>query len=149
MIMPIMARRTPLAVAVAVFVAAVAGGCGGPTRPSSNKTDTFSGTAQPANAGPTHPFDVLNTGEFTVKLTAFSPGNVYVDFVWGQMGGGACQPLTTNPVYANSYIGRTVLSGSVLTKGQYCVVVFDPANVLGSTPVWPVAQTYTVEVSHP
>jgi hypothetical protein len=149
MIMPIMARHIPVTVGVAALLAAVASGCGGPARPSSNKTETFSGTAQPANAGPTHSFDVPNTGEFTVKLTAFSPGNVYVDFVWGLMGGGACQPLTSNPVYGNSYIGRTVLSGSVLTKGQYCVFVFDPANVLGQTPVWPIAQTYTVEVSHP
>jgi hypothetical protein len=149
MIKVTMARRIPLTVGITILLAAVASGCSGPTRPSSNKTETFNGTAQPANAGPTHSFDVPNTGEFTVKLTAFSPGNVYIDFVWGQMAGGGCQPITSNPVFGNSYIGRTVLSGSVLIKGQYCVFAFDPANVLGSTPVWPVAQTYTVEVSHP
>jgi hypothetical protein len=144
-----MARRIPLTVGFVVFLAVVASGCSGPTRPSENKVVPYSGTVPPGGVGQTHSFDVPNIGEFSVKLTAFSPGNVYIDFVWGQMAGGSCSVIVqNNPTITSSFVGRTILSGSVITKGQYCVVALDPYNIIGSA-VWPVAQTYTIEVSHP
>jgi hypothetical protein len=137
--------RSRLTVAlVVVFVSA----CGGPTKPSDNIVDQFTGTVQPSNLD-LKPFDIGNTGEYTVKLTALTPGtSVLVGVLFGQPGGGTCQPVQQPNYVNNSYIGRTVLSGSIIVKGPYCVLVFDPVNVATQSP-WPVAQTYGLEVSHP
>jgi hypothetical protein len=137
-----MRRRLTVALIV-VLVSA----CGGPTNPSDNIVEPFTGTVQPSGSE-IKQFNVGNTGEFTVKLTALVPGsNVIIGVLYGQEAGGTCQPIQPNYVN-NSYIGRTVLSGSILVKGPYCVAVFDPVNVTTPTP-WPVAQTYSIEVSHP
>ncbi len=131
-----------------VVGALVLSGCKGPTDPSKNQVQTFGKTVQPQQAD-VNVFNVGNTGEFSVKLTALTPGNVFVDIAWGQSPDNVnCQPIQNNPTVSNPNVGRTVLSGSVLIKGLYCVAVFDPYAALGIPP-WPVAQTYSVEVSHP
>jgi len=144
---PIMPTR--LAATLFVVGALVLSGCKGPTDPSKNQVQTVGPkTVQPQTADVTV-FNVTNTGEFSVKLTALTPGNVFVDIAWGQSPDNVnCQPIQNNPTVSNPSVGRTVLSGSVLIKGLYCVAVFDPYAALGIAP-WPVAQTYTVEVSHP
>src|SRR5262249_2409966 len=132
---------------VALFVVLVTG-CGGPTKPSDNAVEQFSGTVQPSSSD-LKPFDIGNLAEITVKLTALTPGtHVLVGVLYGQQAGGKCQPVQQPNYVSNSSIGRTVLSGSIIVKGSYCVVVFDPVNVITQSP-WPVAQTYGLEVSHP
>jgi hypothetical protein len=122
--------------------------CGGPTKPSDNIVDQFTGTVQPSNSD-IKLFDIGNTGEITVKLNSLTPGtSVVIGVLYGQNVSGVCQPVQTNSVVTNSSIGRTVLSGSILIKGPYCLAVFDPVGVSTNTP-WPVAQTYNIEVSHP
>jgi hypothetical protein len=73
---------------------------------------------------------------------------VLVGVLYGQPAGGTCQPVQQPNYVNNSSIGRTVLSGSIIVKGSYCVLVFDPVMVVTQSP-WPVAQTYGLEVSHP
>jgi hypothetical protein len=133
---------------VALLVVVVAAACGGPTDPSDNTVESFSGTVQPSSAE-VKTFTISNTGEINVRLTALSPGSgVVVGVLYGQDAGGQCQQFQTNSLVTNNSIGRTVLSGSIIIKGPYCVAVFDPVGVTTSAP-WPVAQTYTLEVSHP
>src|SRR4029453_8170262 len=122
--------------------------CGGPTKPSANIVDQFTGTVQPSNSD-IKLFDIGNTGEITVKLNSLTPGtSVVIGVLYGQNVSGVCQPVQTNSVVTNSSIGRTVLSGSILIKGPYCLAVFDPVGVSTNTP-WPVAQTSSIEVRHP
>ena len=131
----------------AIFILAVAGAsCSGPTDPSKNKVETFTGTVQPQDQQVKGPFNIANTGEFSVKLTAFTPGNVAMGVIWGQYSGG-CSILQSTAV-TNAQVGRTIMSGSILLKGDYCVAVFDPYSSLGTQP-WTAAQNYTLEVSHP
>lgn len=131
-----------------VTLGLVASGCKGPTDPSQNTTQTFTATVAPGGLD-VKPVVVGNTGEFNIKLTALTPGNVFLGVAWGQGDGGAnCAPMQSNPGLSSGNVGRTVISGSIFIKGNYCVVVFDPANSVAIAP-WPVAQTYTVEVNHP
>jgi hypothetical protein len=139
------AMRTRLAVALVVILVSA---CGGPTSPSDNIVDQFTGTVQPANSD-LKLFDVGNTGEITIKLNTLTPGsNVVVGVLYGQNVSGICQPVQTNSIVTNNSVGHTVLSGSILIKGPYCLVVFDPVGISTNTQ-WPVAQTYNIEVSHP
>jgi hypothetical protein len=134
-------------VRAAIFILAVAGAsCSGPTDPSKNKAETLTGTVQPLGQDVPRPFNIPNTGEFSVRLTAFTPGNVAMGVIWGQYNGGCS--IIQNTAVTNAQVGRTILSGSILLKGDYCVAVFDPSSSLGTQP-WTAAQTYTLEVSHP
>jgi hypothetical protein len=137
--------RRRLTVALVVILVSA---CGGPTKPSDNHVDQFTGTVQPSNSD-VKLFDIGNTGEITVKLNTLTPGtSVIIGVLYGQNVSGVCQPIQTNSLVSNSSVGRTVLSGSILIKGPYCLAVFDPVGVSTNTP-WPVAQTYNIEVSHP
>jgi hypothetical protein len=73
---------------------------------------------------------------------------VVIGVLYGQNVSGACQPVQTNSIVTNNSVGHTVLSGSILIKGPYCLLVFDPVGISTNTQ-WPVAQTYSIEVSHP
>jgi hypothetical protein len=132
--------------AAALILGLVASACGGPTDPSKNTVDTFPGSVQPFSVGPVHPFNVPNLGEITVSVTAISPGNTFLGVLYGQASGSGCAAIQQN-VASSSNLGRTVLSGQIIIKGNYCVQVFDPVNLVG-TPLT-VAQNYTVQVSHP
>ena len=138
-----MAQRLAIALLLALFAAS----CGkGPVDPSENITDRFSGTVQPASIGePVAHFTISRLGEFNVVMTAMTPGNAFPGIGWGQWTGASCS-LTgqTNVVQA---LNRTVLSGQIFIKGDYCVIVLDGTN-LGAPPLT-VAQNYTIQVSHP
>ena len=134
---------------VVLVAAFVASGCKGPTDPSHNIIEPpFSGTIQPVSTGPVHRFTVSNTGEFTVSVTALSPGNVIIGVLWGQIQGTNCGLIQRN-VVDSTQIGKTVLSGSVQIKGDYCVVAFDASLSFAGYPALTVAQNYTLQVSHP
>jgi hypothetical protein len=132
---------------VAAFILVVMSGCNSPTDPSKNTTDTLTNTVAPQMVD-IKIVSVPNTGEYSVKLTQLTPGNVFVGIAWGQSSGGSCAPIQSQPALSSSNVGHTVLSGSVLIKGDYCVIVFDPYATLNIAS-WPVQQTYTIEVSHP
>ncbi len=134
--------------AVALVVILAAAGCGGPTDPSQNRVEPFSGTVQPQNTGPVHSFAISNTGEFSVSVTALTPGNGFIGVGWGQLQGSNCAPFIQSNVVAGTSVGRTALSGSVLIKGTYCVQAFDPSLLFGGSPMT-IAQNYTIQVSHP
>jgi hypothetical protein len=123
-------------------------GCKGPTNPSDNQTQTFSGTVQPQSLD-IKIFQVSNLGEIAIKLTALTPGNVFIGVAYGQSPDGVnCSPSQSNPYLSNANVGRSVFQNAIYIKGAYCVVVFDPVGVSTSA-AWPVAQTYTLEVNHP
>ena len=132
--------------AAAMIVGLVASACGGPTDPSQNVTDTFSGSVQPFQAGPVHTFNIPNLGEFSVSLTAITPGNTFLGVLYGQPSGSGCTAIQQN-VASSSNLGRTVLTGQIIIKGTYCVQAFDPVNLTGSPLT--VAQNYTLQVRHP
>src|SRR5262245_30954723 len=76
-----MHARFAAAAALAVAASLIAG-CHGITTPSSNVTDTFTGTLSPQNQR-SHPFSVSKTGEMTVKLTSWGPNsNLLVGLAW-------------------------------------------------------------------
>ena len=119
--------------------ALVSPGCGGVTSPSQNKQDTFSGTLQPGGITYFRNIDVPNTGEYSVKITALSPtATAVVGTVWAQ--GGNCELA----VQQNSFstLNTPALAGAVISKGAYCVAVFDSVGLTTS-------QNFTIVVSHP
>lgn len=140
-----------LRIAMALLVALAASSCGGgPVDPSKNVSEPRSGTLQPLGVSvATPPFTISNLGEFSVSMTALSPGNVFVGIGWGQASGSSCSliPGQTN-VVSSANINRTVLSGQIILRGDYCVAVFDASSAFGAPPLT-VAQNYTIQVSHP
>ena len=136
------------AAALLAFGVLVTIGCKGPTDPSDNQTQTFTGTVQPQSLD-IKIFQVSNLGEIAIKLTALTPGNVLIGVAYGQSPDGVnCQPIQSNPVVSNANVGKSVFQNAIYIKGAYCVLVFDPVGVSTTTP-WPVAQTYGLEVKHP
>jgi hypothetical protein len=134
--------------AALLVIALAASGCKGPTDPSQNVTVPFSGSVQPLGSDLPKVFTVSNTGEFSVTLTALTPGNVYIGLGYGIPAGNQCQFQQSAGV-SPAYIGRTSLSGQVLIKGDYCVQVFDPSLISVLYPALVVGENYTVQVSHP
>lgn len=123
--------------AVAVALAVTAAGCSGVVDPSKNTVDTFTATL-PVGGQTSHPFSAGKNGEFSVRLTSVTPNNATILGVYlGQPVSGVCAQLSS---VTSAGVGRDALNGP-LNKGSYCVGVIDP----GSS----VAQTYTLQVSHP
>jgi hypothetical protein len=141
-----MAQRHLVAALSLVLAAASCGG--GPVPPSENVTTSFSGTVQPLGFSDAVHFTVSNLGEYTVTLTALTPGNVFVGIGWGQWTGSTCGLIAgqTN-VVSTANIGRGVLAGQIFIRGEYCVAVFDAIN-FGAPPLT-VAQNYAGQVRHP
>lgn len=134
--------RARLASAVVLALcAAAAAGCKGITTPSSNVTNTFSGTlAQGSLNG--HAFSVSKTGEFTVKLTAWGP-NTNLLVALALTAGNNDGSCTTQALQQNNFTTlNTQALGGQIFSGKYCVVIFDIGTLTA-------AQTYTISVSHP
>jgi len=134
-------------IAIALLLGLVAAGCGkGPVDPSENIVERFSGTVQPASIGePIAHFTISRLGEFSVVVTTLTPGNAFPGIGWGQWTGASCG--LTGQTNIIRELNRTLLSGQIFIKGDYCVIVFDGTN-LGAPPLT-VAQNYTIQVSHP
>ncbi|HEY2152811.1 MAG TPA: hypothetical protein VGH34_18520 [Vicinamibacterales bacterium] len=116
--------------------------CGGITDPSQNTVQTFSGTFS-STAPSGQAFTAAAGGELTVKLTALSPvSSSPVGIAWVyQNSDGTC---SQNSLFQNQFSQLNVpaISGAQITKGSYCIVVYD---VVGFT----TPETYTMTVSHP
>src|SRR5262245_16080540 len=132
------ARFAAFALALVTLGAA---GCKGITTPSSNVTNSFSGSLA-VGESKSHPFSVPKTGEFTVKLTAWSPNSqLLVGLAWtAGNNDGTC---TTSVFQQNNFVrlDQQALGGSIVS-GKYCVFIFDVGTLTAP-------QTYTVAVSHP
>jgi hypothetical protein len=129
--------------AVAVAVTTLALTACGISEPSSNRTDTFSGTVPVLGIGPVHSFSVSRDGgELDIKLTEISPDSAAtLGIRYGQFASGSttdCLAIAQTPL-ANR--DKSALAGRI-SKGTFCVVVFDSGSLVR-------AQTYTVAVSHP
>ena len=119
-----------------VLVAFAASACGGIANPSSNQTDTFIGIVQPGGNFGRHEFTASKSGEITVTVTNMNPTwNGYLSVAW--LGAG-CSGLIQENDFA--LVGRAAISGPV-TKGSYCIAVFDAGFIL--------PEAYTLSVSHP
>jgi len=128
--------RFAVAVAIAALTAAA---CGGVTDPSKNTVDTFSDTVSVGGTSRVFTFNVSNTGEFTIIVTAMSPvSNAVLGSIFGQNTSGGCAPLQQNNF---TVLNAVALSGSII-KGSYCVVVYDVGALL-------VPETFTMSISHP
>ena len=126
------------------FLLALAGAisisCGGIVDPSQNKTDTFSGTVQPASAR-AHAFSSSKTGEISIKILTLTPASQpVIGLQWVQADGNNCNGgfLQVNQ-FASA--GTTAISGQIIS-GQYCVIVYDSVGLS-------VPSNYTLTVSHP
>ena len=119
-----------------VLVALAAFACGGIANPSSNQTQTFTGIIQPGGNAGSHEFTASKSGEITVTVTNMNPTwNGYLTVAW--LGAG-CSGLFQQNDFA--LVGRSAISSPV-TKGSYCVAVFDSGFIL--------PEAYTLAVSHP
>jgi hypothetical protein len=126
--------------AVAVTSVVLTLGCGGITTPSENITDTFSGTL-PTKDIRAHQFNVSKTGEFTVKLTAWTPNSgilVGIELTRGE-NDGSCTTIFQQTLFASL---NTQALGGPIVSGKYCVAIFDVGTMTA-------AQNYTITVSHP
>ena len=125
----------------------ISSSCGGPTDPSKNTVEPFTGSVQPLSVDVKN-FTISNLGEISVTVTAFTPGNVFLGVGYGQPSGTNCGLIQSNAVSITN-VGRTALTGQILIKGPYCLAVFDPSGTLLNIAPWTVAQNYSVTVSHP
>lgn len=114
--------------------------CGGITTPSSNVTDTFSGSLAVKGINP-HTFNVSNTGEYTVKLTNWGPNsNLLVGIeLTVRENDGSCTSIIQQNLFA--VLNIQALNGAIVS-GKYCVAIFDVGTMTA-------AQNYTMTVSHP
>ena len=137
-------RRSTFTGAAALALAGfITVSCGGITDPSKNTTETFNGTVT-TRSGASNPiwFNVSNTGEFTIKVTSFTPNfSAQFGMYYGQGDGGLnCSAFQQNP---STTVNAPALSGQIF-KGLYCVVVYDYFGVFPTT-----GETFTLTVSHP
>ena len=84
--------------------------CGGPTDPSKNTTESFSGSVQPLQFGQVHPFNVPNLGELTVTVNTISPGNTFLGVQYGQPFGGGCGTIQQNVAHPPRQEGEQMIS---------------------------------------
>jgi hypothetical protein len=125
----------------AASLALLLASCGGIANPSENRVDVFSGVVPPGGQGQPHAFSVDKTGEISVRLTALSPTpSAVVGTQLMQSSGGNCNLFYGRDNFTG--LNRDVLQLPI-SKGNYCVIVFDANNLLLQ------AQTYTLQVSHP
>lgn len=117
--------------------------CGGITSPSSNITDTFSGTIPRGGSDIARAFNVTTTGEFTVKLTALGPvSGAFIGIDLYQDGSnGNCQQLGLYQRNTFATLNVQALSGQIFAN-HYCVTAYDVGALTQ-------AATYTITVSHP
>ena len=114
--------------------------CGGIVDPSQNKTDTFSGTVQPASAR-AHAFSSSKTGEISIKILTLTPASQpVIGLQWVQADGTNCNGgfLQVNQF---ATVSTTAISGQIIS-GQYCIIVYDSVGLAQPS-------NYTITVSHP
>ena len=120
--------------------------CGGITDPSSNQTETFTGTIAVGGQGPAHGFSSSKTGEIQVKITTLTPStsNTFVGVLWtGRNSSGTCAG-SLGAVFGQTnfaQVGLPAISTQILSGG-YCLLLYDVGT-------FTTTENYTVTVSHP
>lgn len=129
--------------ALAMFVALLAGACGGadnliaPTTPAPVPiSELFSGTLT-RNAAITHPFATQAGGTVTATLTSVSP-NAVIGISLGTWNGIACQIVIAN----DSAVQSSTVTGTASAVGNLCLRVYDVGQFTEAT-------SYEVSVFHP
>ena len=112
--------------------------CGGINDPSTNQTDTVTGTVSKGGQSSPLAFSASQTGEFSIKVTSFTPSYSGQFGMWYGQGDGCGGVFQSNPF---AIVNSPPLSGPIV-KGSYCVVVYD----LGG---FPSNMTFTMTISHP
>ena len=135
--------------AVIGLTAALSLDCSGVTTPSSNKTETFSGTVT-VNGFTEQPFSTSVDGEFSITITSLQPDpDKIVALAYGDWNNGACATSTSfvHKASANRNGWQSVFS----RKGTRCFQVADPVLWYGTgdNDHLTRSETYTISVSHP
>jgi hypothetical protein len=134
-----------LALAALVALAAVSGSCDkGPTDPSDNVVETFTGTipfVSGTPGGAVHTINISNNGELfltLISLTPPLPTAKYAALWLGQHSAGNC---VWNGPRNNFAVPGSVISTSV-QEGSACVGLFDTGD-------FTVDEAYEIRISHP
>jgi hypothetical protein len=124
--------------AALVLAAVLAAGCGGVIDPSQNEVEDFPGTIEPLG-GVSHQFNVDETGEFDIRITALNNADALLHLAYGPQSGGC-----NRAIQAESYkrLNEFGFAGFI-QPGSYCVYMFDDLGQLRA------ASPYTLRVSHP
>mgnify|MGYP001286661237 CR=1 FL=1 len=117
--------------------------CGGPTDPSDNVTETFTGTVAVGGSG-VHTFSVSNDGELFVTLITLTPPLPAAKFASLWLGTSSSGSCVWDGPRNNTAIPGTGVTNSV-REGTVCVGIFDQGGANGFT----VDETYEIRVSHP
>jgi hypothetical protein len=142
-----MKRYLPL-ILVSAAIACSSGGGSTPsstapstTAPRPPTVDTFTGTV-PVRGNDSHSFVVaLSNGQLTATLTAAGPPpTIAMGFGIGTPANGVCT-VPANSTYIGPAGPTPQLSGTGITGGTYCVMVFDAGNQSADV-------TYTAVVTH-
>ncbi len=142
-----MKRYLPLILVSAAVACSSGGGSSAPsTAPSTNPVlpptvDTFSGTVH-VGGSDSNPFVVaLSNGQLTATLTAAGPPpTISMGLGIGTPANGACT-VSTNASYVGPAGPTPQLSGTGISAGTYCVLVYDAGNQSADV-------TYTAVVTH-
>jgi len=136
-----MTKLLPILVGIALASAACKGKETSPTAPAPMPTtDTFSGTVQ-VRGSAIHTFNVAQSGQVAVTLTAAGPPATIVMGVGvGTPGDNACGVLPGASVMTAA--GTTAQLTGVVSPGMLCATVYDVGNQTA-------AVNYTITVVHP
>ena len=129
-----------------IIPAVLSSGCGGPTDPSDNVVETFTGTiayvAGGTPQGSQHTFTVSNDGELFITLVTLTPAlpvGKYAILALGVNSGSSCG-------YDQTVQNNFARPGTQLTiparKGAFCVGIFDKGDFTAE-------EAYELKVSHP
>jgi hypothetical protein len=141
------ALSTRLALAAVILSLLAGAACSSnnntPTTPSQTitlTTDTFSGTV-PVGGSDFHTFNVAQSGELDVTLTAAGPpATISMGLGVGSLVSNACQLITG--AFGTFQAGSTAQISGTAGAGTFCVMVYDVGNQAASI-------NYTVSVAHP
>jgi hypothetical protein len=139
-----MFSRFYVATALAVCCA-FAAGCHGIVDPSTNTTQTFTGTI-PVGGQYVQGFQAGNTGEIDIKVTQLTPSssNTFIGVAYtGRANDGTCTGQL-GTLYAQNSLGQVGFSAvsTRITAGGYCLLLYDVGT-------FTTTETFTATVSHP
>ncbi len=126
-------------VVIVVLLAALPLAACGIATPSDNTIEDVSGTI-PVKGGDYHSYTFKRTGEVEVRITSITPSpSASLGIGIGQVTSGTCTLLQG---YLSSLVANRAVNFPSLTKGDYCLLVYDTGVLTTTT-------TYSGTISHP